>query len=74
MAETIAAGEFKNRCLEILDEVNETGAGIVITKRGRPVARLMPVTRPEAESRLAGAILHQDDDLFSTGETWEADS
>ena len=39
------AGEFKNRCLALMDEVNETGAEIVITKRGRPVSRLVPAAR-----------------------------
>ena len=42
---TIPAGEFKNRCLALMDEVNETGAEIVITKRGRPVSRLVPAAR-----------------------------
>lgn len=40
---TIPAGEFKNRCLALMDEVNETGDEIVITKHGRPVSRLVPV-------------------------------
>lgn len=39
------AGEFKAKCLKLMDEVNETGATIVITKRGRPVCRLVPVER-----------------------------
>ena len=39
------AGEFKAKCLKLMDEVNETGATIVITKRGRPVSRLVPVER-----------------------------
>lgn len=43
---TIAAGDFKNRCLALMDEVAETGAEIVITKHGRPVSRLVPATRP----------------------------
>lgn len=42
---TIPAGEFKNRCLALMDEVNETGAEIVITKYGRPVSRLVPARR-----------------------------
>ena len=42
---TIPAGEFKNRCLALMDEVNETGAEIVITKHGRPVSRLVPAVR-----------------------------
>ena len=37
---TIAAGEFKAKCHAILDEVNESGEGIVVTKRGKPVARV----------------------------------
>ena len=40
---TIPAGEFKNRCLALMDEVNETGEEIVITKHGKPVSRLVPV-------------------------------
>jgi len=37
-----SASQFKARCLRILDEVNRTGEELVILKRGRPVARLMP--------------------------------
>lgn len=40
---TIAAGAFKQGCLRILDEVAETHREVVITKRGRPVAKLVPV-------------------------------
>ncbi len=40
---TIPAGEFKNRCLALMDEVNETGEEIVITKHGKPVSLLIPV-------------------------------
>lgn len=39
---TIPAGEFKAKCLKLMDEVNETGIPIVITKRGKPVSRLVP--------------------------------
>ena len=42
---TIPAGEFKNRCLALMDEVNETGEEIVITKHGKPVSRLVPVKK-----------------------------
>ena len=40
---TIPAGEFKNRCLALMDEVAETGEEILITKYGKPVSRLVPV-------------------------------
>ena len=38
---TIKASEFKAKCLKLMDEVAETGEEIVITKNGRPVARLL---------------------------------
>ena len=40
---TIAAGAFKQGCLRILDEVAQTHGEVVITKRGKPVAKLVPV-------------------------------
>jgi prevent-host-death family protein len=39
----IAAGAFKQGCLAFLDEVAQDRVEIVVTKRGRPVARLLPV-------------------------------
>jgi prevent-host-death family protein len=40
----IAAGEFKARCLTLMEDVRSTREPIVITKRGKPVAKLVPVT------------------------------
>jgi prevent-host-death family protein len=40
----IAAGEFKARCLTLMEDVRATREPIVITKRGKPVAKLVPVT------------------------------
>ena len=39
---TIKASEFKAKCLKLMDEVDKTGAEIIITKNGRPVSRLVP--------------------------------
>ncbi len=45
---TINASEFKAKCLALLDEVAETGEHLVILKRGRPVAEVVPpVSRDE---------------------------
>ncbi len=45
---TIMASEFRTKCLKLMDEVAQTGEEIVITKRGRPIARLVPYRqRPE---------------------------
>ena len=41
-ARTIKASEFKAKCLKLMDEVAETGEEIVITKNGKPVAKLTP--------------------------------
>jgi prevent-host-death family protein len=38
----IPAGEFKAKCLKLMDDVAATGEELVITKRGKPVARLVP--------------------------------
>jgi prevent-host-death family protein len=40
---TIPAGTFKARCLAIMDEVASKRESVVITKRGKPVAKLVPV-------------------------------
>lgn len=42
---TIPAGEFKQICLRLLDEVGDSGEPIVITKRGKAVAQLTPLKR-----------------------------
>jgi prevent-host-death family protein len=39
----IAAGAFKARCLKLMDDVQATRRPLVITKRGKPVAKLVPV-------------------------------
>ena len=41
----IKAGEFKAKCLELMDRVNKGGEEIIITKRGKPVAKLVPVAQ-----------------------------
>ena len=45
---TIPAGAFKARCLAIMDEVQAKRQSVVITKRGKPVAKLIPV-EPEKD-------------------------
>ena len=47
--ETIDASDFKARCLAIFDRVQATGERVIILKRGRPVAELLPASRTHAE-------------------------
>lgn len=51
----LPAGQFKQTCLRILDEVRETREPVVITKRGEPVAQLVPLP-PESTDDWAGAL------------------
>ena len=46
--QTIKASEFRAKCLHFMDEVNQTGEGIVITKNGKPVSILKPYRTPPA--------------------------
>jgi len=75
MKQTIAAGEFKAKCLHLLDEVQQSRKEIVITKRGRAVARLMPVEeeKPVIFGRMKGTIRILGDIVGPTGEKWDAD-
>jgi prevent-host-death family protein len=50
---TVPAGQFKQGCLAMLDEVARNDIEIVVTKRGRPVARLVPI----ADARQADAAI-----------------
>ncbi len=43
---TIPAGEFKAKCLAILDEVGQSGGEVIVTKRGKPVAKVVPLEQP----------------------------
>jgi prevent-host-death family protein len=47
-ARTVSASQFKSQCLAMLDEIAATGEEIVVTKRGRAVARVSPATDPES--------------------------
>jgi prevent-host-death family protein len=75
MKKEIAAGEFKAKCLHLLDEVQQTRKEIVITKRGRAVARLVPVEKeiPKLFGRMKGSGKILGDIIGPTGEVWEAD-
>lgn len=70
---TMAAGKFKDVCLQTLDEVAATRRAVIITKRGQPVAKLVPITAPTRTRSLAGSIVAETGDPFSTGEVWDAD-
>jgi prevent-host-death family protein len=73
---TIAAGEFKAKCLKLMDRVNETHETVTITKRGIPVAKLVPVSEVKSGTvfgSLRGCIAFEKDILSPIGDSWNAD-
>jgi prevent-host-death family protein len=73
---TIPAGQFKARCLSLIDQVSQTHQVIIITKRGKPVARLVPLEEEKPRSLFgffAGHVVEEGDIVSPTGEGWEAE-
>ena len=67
----IPAGQFKARCLAILDDVQRQRRGVLITKRGKPVARVVPVEDPDGRDSLRGSVLYEGDLLSPVSERWD---
>jgi prevent-host-death family protein len=68
----ISASQFKARCLALLDEVAEGGGELVVTKRGRPVAKVVPV---DEDVSLRGSVTYNvsDEELIAPIDVeWEA--
>jgi prevent-host-death family protein len=71
---SISASSFKAHCLALLDEVAAHGTSFVVTKRGKPVARVAPLEPPRS---LLGSVkfLVSDDELIAPlDEPWHAET
>ena len=69
----IPAGRFKAVCLKLLDEVARSHQTVTITKRGRPVAKLVPVEGPPALfGSLAGTVEDHGDLIAPIDVAWNA--
>jgi prevent-host-death family protein len=73
--EEIGAGEFKAKCLQLMDLVQKTKIPIVITKRGKPVAKLMPFeSEPEEFFGCLKGSVHISADIINPFDVqWDAD-
>ena len=75
----IAAGVFKAKCLSLMDDVSKFHHEIIITKHGRPVARIVPCEQKNRKQHcdffgmLRGSVTIKEDIVKSTGISWEAD-
>ena len=70
----IAASVFKARCLALLDQVEETRQSIVVTKHGRPVAKLVALDQASPTLGSVTLLAEQDEDYLSTGEAWDVEA
>jgi prevent-host-death family protein len=71
----VPAGEFKARCLRLMDEVQKTRRPVVITKRGKPVAKLVPVEEemPSIFGRMRGTVTILGDIISPIEQEWNAE-
>ena len=71
---TIPAGKFKAECLRVMDEVNAKHISIIITKHGKPIAKLMPIEETPADffGCLKGTVTVNQDIIAPIDVEWDA--
>jgi prevent-host-death family protein len=72
----VMASTFKQKCLALIDQVAVDRVPLVITKHGRPVAKLVPLDDPGPVRSTDGSVTlvaDDDEEYFSTGASWEGD-
>ena len=73
MDATIGAGEFKAKCLQLIDEVAERRQELIITKRGRPLAKLVPIESTRSLfGAMAGSVTAEEDIVSPLDVRWDA--
>lgn len=75
MKNKIPAGYFKAHCLQLIDEVNQKRLPIIITKHGKPMAKLIPVNQEQVSlfGCLKNSVVIVSDIIEDTGEIWDAE-
>jgi prevent-host-death family protein len=73
----MTAAKFRAECLQVLDTVASARTEVLVTKRGKPVARIVPVGEPSASRfgalRRVTTIVDALDDLLSAGDGWSVE-
>lgn len=70
---TITAAEFNAKCLDVLNEVADTGARIVVTRLGKPLVRIEPL-RLEPSVDLRGSVTREVHLIGDASAIWSADT
>ena len=74
MAKTMSAADFKAKCLDVLDQVAERRVSVVVTKRGKPVAQVVPIVKRPKHlwGAMKGEIEIRGDIVSGLDVEWEA--
>lgn len=75
-AKQIGAGEFKAKCLKLMDEVQLSKTPLIVTKHGKPIVTILPFDdqRPFPLGYMRGQISIKGDIVGPTGEKWNAET
>ena len=65
----VPAGRFKAQCLALLDRVEQTGEPVIVTKRGRPVAEVVPIR--DTSRPLKGSVTVRGDIVGPIIDAWD---
>ena len=74
---SVGSADFKARCLELIDHVKEARAEYIVTRHGKPVARLVPVETEPPRSPLGsmkGTVLKYERPFDSVPATWSVEN
>lgn len=69
----MSASQFKAKCLAVLDEVASTGTTVVVTKRGKAVARVVPAEAPPSLRGSVRILVSEEEFLAPLDEAWDAE-
>jgi len=70
------ASRFKAECLAVLDQVAEMKISVIVTKHGRPIAKVVPLTNDTPSGSMSESVrlvAEADEAYYSTGERWDAE-
>ncbi len=71
---TVPAGQFKAKCLQIMDEIAQTREPVIVTKFGKPVVKIVPVIEEKFDivGAMRGSVLWEGDIISPIDVEWEA--
>jgi prevent-host-death family protein len=74
--EVVSAADFKTHCLRLIDQVRQGRTEVVVTRYGKPVAKLVPYDeeRMSIFGHLAGSVASYGDLVSPIDEAWDADA